>query len=103
MKDETKTVIEKKFNRFLAFKKDGTTSAEHAAELLREIGINNLTDDVLKSYLYNGFSTMCYDITAAIEARHQPRKDTLNFWKEFYNNNKQKIDDWINKAKTCSD
>ena len=101
MRDETRKVIEGKFDYYLKYRdrRTGRTSAQHTAESLREIGINNLTDNLLKAYLFSGFSTLCYDITAVIEASGVPRKDTLKLWKNFYKDNQQKIDNWIEQAK----
>ena len=100
MREETRKAIEGKFLYWLKFKdrRTGKTSAQYAAELLREIGVKRLTNDVVKAYLYNGFATMSYDITAVIEARGIPRKETLKLWKEFYKNNQKIINDWMKSA-----
>lgn len=100
VRDETRKAIEGKFDYYLRYKdREGRTSAQHAVESLREIGIKNLTYDVLKAYLYSGFGAICYDITAVIEARGIPRKATLKLWNDFYKNNQQKIDNWMDQAK----
>jgi hypothetical protein len=101
VRDETRKAIEGKFDYYLKYRdrRTGRTSAQHTAESLREIGIKNLTDDVLKAYLFSGFSAICYDITAVIEARGIPRRDTLELWKNFCKDNQQKIDNWIEQAK----
>lgn len=101
MRDETRKAIEGKFDYYLKYRdgRTGRTSAQHTAESLRAIGIKYLTDDVLKAYLFSGFSALCYDITAVIEARGIPRKTTLKLWKNFYKDNQQKIDNWIEQAK----
>jgi len=101
VRDETRKAIEGKFDYYLQYKdwKTGSPSPQHAVESLREIGIKNLTNDTLKAYLYSGFSAICYDVTALIEARGVRRKDTLKLWKDFYKNNQQKIDNWIEQAK----
>jgi len=99
MRKETKNAIEGKFEYYLRFKDKKGNSAQHAAKLLKKIGIKKLTPDLLKAYLYGGFSTMCYDITAVMEARGIPRKETLKLWKDFYRNKKQIINSWIDQAK----
>jgi len=103
VRDETMKAIEGKFDYYLRYRdREGRTSAQHAVESLREIGIENFTNDVLKAYLFSGFGAICYDITAVIEARGIPRKDTLKLWRNFYKNNQQKIDNWIDQAKQSS-
>jgi len=77
LRDETRKAIEGKVNYWLAYKdKSGKTSAEHAVEALLEIGVNDITEDVLKAYVYSAFAAICYDVTALIEARGHPRRGT---------------------------
>lgn len=104
MRDETRRAIMGKFDYYLSYKdkRSGRTSAEHTAESLQEIGIKNLTSDALKAYLFSGFGAICYDIAAVIEARGIRRSETLKLWKDYYKNNREKIDNWIDQATSGS-
>jgi hypothetical protein len=102
IRESTRKAIEDKFIYFLQYqnKKTGETSAQRTAQLLKEIGLRSLFKEVLIACLFGTFAAMCYDITAALEARGLPIRETLKLWMKFCENEnkKQKIDKWITQA-----
>jgi len=102
MRIETEEAIKRKFIYYIEFEDPRTKepSAKHAIECLREIGIKKITEDVLKAFLFSVFATMCYDITAMLEARGVRRRETIKLWNETSKENQEKIKRWMNQAKS---
>jgi hypothetical protein len=96
-----KVIILGKFESYLTYKdkRTGKKSSERVAESLREIRIESLTGDSLKTYLYGIFGAICYDITALSEIRGIPLRKTGELWSEFQREKGKLIEDWIVEAK----
>ncbi|MEM2619495.1 MAG: hypothetical protein QW356_08495 [Candidatus Hadarchaeales archaeon] len=69
---------------------------------MKEIGVKEIKEDLLKAYLFGLFGAICYDVTALLEARGVQREKTRELWNETLEEYRQKIEGWIRSAKNLA-